>query len=161
MGKRANPMAVKSALTYTIEEAAKALGKSPATIRNWIKDGLPVMAKSKPYLISGLAIREYLREKYKAAKRPLKPDELFCPLCRAGRRPFGMAVTVTEISSKTRLLQGVCETCSGKCTRMISAAKAHDFTATFRIAKEARGEAYMIPSATPQTITSKTEQSHA
>ncbi len=44
MGKRANPMAVKAALTYEVGEAAKVLGKSPATIRNWIKDGLPVMA---------------------------------------------------------------------------------------------------------------------
>ena len=31
MGKRANPMAVKAALTYEIDEAATALGKSPAT----------------------------------------------------------------------------------------------------------------------------------
>lgn len=48
MSKRANSMAVKAALTYDIGEAAKALGKSPATIRNLIKDGLPAMTSCKP-----------------------------------------------------------------------------------------------------------------
>jgi predicted transcriptional regulator len=43
MGKRANPMAVKASLTYEVGEAAAALGKSEATIRNWIKDVLSVM----------------------------------------------------------------------------------------------------------------------
>ena len=51
MGKRANPMRIKAVLVYTPEEAAKALGKSTATIRNWIKDGLPVMSSRKPMLI--------------------------------------------------------------------------------------------------------------
>lgn len=107
MDKRANPMAVKSALTYTIEEAAMALSKNPATIRNWIKDGLPVMAKSKPYLISGDAIREYLRAKYKSAKRPLRADELYCPTCRVGRCPVDLVVVSEPITAKTLLLQGV------------------------------------------------------
>ena len=47
MSKRANPMAIKTALTYEISEAAFALGKSPATIRNWVKDGLPVLSSRK------------------------------------------------------------------------------------------------------------------
>lgn len=139
MGKRANPMAVKSALSYTIEEAAIALGKKPATIRNWIKDGLPVMAKSKPYLISGEAIREYLRAKYKSAKRPLKADELFCPTCRAGCCPVDLAVVSKPIAARTLLLQGVCSICLGKCARMISSAAVQDFASTFHIAKEAKG----------------------
>ena len=89
MSKRTNPMAVKSALAYTVEEAANALSKTPATIRNWVKDGLPIMASHKPYLISGAAIREYLRAKRKDAKRPLEPDELYCPACRQRAPPNG------------------------------------------------------------------------
>jgi hypothetical protein len=63
MSKRANPMAVKAALTYEVGEAAHALGKSVATIRNWIKDGLPVMTSRKPYLILGADIRSYIKAK--------------------------------------------------------------------------------------------------
>ncbi|MBB3994747.1 transposase [Sulfitobacter undariae] len=57
MSKRADPMAVKAALTYEIKDAAKTLGVSVSTICNWIKDGLPVMASQKPFLISGAELR--------------------------------------------------------------------------------------------------------
>ncbi|MFG5382456.1 helix-turn-helix domain-containing protein [Yoonia sp. R2-816] len=140
MGKRANPMAVKSALTYDINEAAVALGKTPATIRNWIKDGLAVMSSRKPYLILGAAIQEYLRAKYKAAKRPLGPDQLFCLSCRAAQRPAGMSVTIGRISQRTSLLKGVCERCDGVCTRMIATSTADSFAAAFKITKEAGSE---------------------
>jgi hypothetical protein len=140
MGKRSNPMAVKAALTYDINEAALALGKTPATIRNWIKDGLTVMSSRKPYLILGAAIQEYLRAKYKAAKRPLGPDQLFCPSCGAGRRPLAMAVTISPMASSTSLLRGVCASCQGGCTRMIANRKAHDFAAVFTITQDGDNE---------------------
>ncbi len=111
MGKRANPMAVKAALTYEVGEAAKVLGKSPATIRNWIKDGLPVMASQKPYLISGEALRDFLQAKYRAAKSPLAPDELYCLSCRAGRNPVGSTVEACPNTAKTTRLKGLCSQC--------------------------------------------------
>ena len=140
MSKRANPMAVKSALTYEIGEAAIALGKTPATIRNWIRDGLPVLSSKKPYLISGAAIREYLREKYKAAKSPLGPNELFCLTCRTGRAPLDLVVTLSHISSKTSLLKGACSHCGGTSTRMISRAKPPECADTFNIRESVGSE---------------------
>ena len=141
MGKRANPMSVKAALTYDINEAAKALGKSPATIRNWIRDGLPIMASRKPYLILGAAIQDYLRCKYKATKRPLEADQLSCLSCRRGRKPVHLAVSLTPINCKTALLKGICEHCGGRCARMISIARLDEFAKTFKIAKGAAREA--------------------
>ncbi|OUS34124.1 hypothetical protein A9Q94_17295 [Rhodobacterales bacterium 56_14_T64] len=117
MGKRANPMAVKAALTYDINEAAAAVGKTPATVRSWIKDGLPVMSSRKPYLISGEAIRLYLRAKYEAAKRPLGLNDFFCIGCGGARQPVGMAATVSPIKNRTVLLKGICSTCGSACTR--------------------------------------------
>lgn len=137
MGKRANPMAVKAALTYDIKEAARAFGVTSATIRNWIKDGLPVMSERKPYLMLGLALREYLRAKYKAAKRPLGADQLFCPACKEGTRPYDMQVTLMPVTLKTDLLKGVCGQCGGTCTRMISKSQHGDFAQTFIITKQA------------------------
>ncbi|SFR45018.1 helix-turn-helix domain-containing protein [Litoreibacter janthinus] len=131
MSKRANPMAVKSALTYDVSEAAKALGKSPATIRNWIKDGLPVMARQKPCLISGEAIRNYLRAKYRKAKSQLSHDELYCLSCRAGRKPVRLTVEVIPNNTKTTRLRGRCECCGAVSTRIISNSKAHAFAQTF------------------------------
>lgn len=141
MAKRVNPMAVKKDYAYDIVEAARALNVTPATIRNWMKDGMEAMTASKPYLILGDAIREYLRTKYTAAKRPLKEGELFCPSCRTGRKPVGMLVTLTAISVKTDLLKGPCGHCGGTATRMISHKQRHFFAATFQFAKERNSEA--------------------
>ncbi len=141
MGKRANPMAIKAALTYEINEAAAALGKSPATIRNWIKDGLPVMASRKPYLLSGADIREYLRAKHKDAKSSLAADELYCLSCRAGRKPIGMVVQAFPNTPKTTRLMGVCDCCNANAARMISKSKVDDFAQTFEIKASGHSDA--------------------
>ncbi len=140
MGKRYNPMLIKSALTYDIGEAAQALGVTPATIRNWIKDGLPVMSERKPYLILGDALKSYLRAKRETSKRPLDADQLFCPSCREGRRPVDLIVTTASVSPSTQLLKGICPTCGRACSRIISTRDTDTFTRTFNIAKGANGE---------------------
>jgi len=141
MSKRANPMAVKASLTYTVDEAAHALGKSPATIRNWIRDGLPVMASRKPMLMSGGVIRDYLQAKYKAAKRPLSADELFCLSCQAGRNPLDMTVLACPNTAKTARLKGVCERCGGAASRIVSNARVQHFAATFHFKEGGHSEA--------------------
>lgn len=132
MSKRANPMAVKASLTYEVGEAAAALGKSEATIRNWIKDGLPVMATKKPILISGQDLRDYIRAKSRVAKTSLGPDQLYCLSCRKGCKPRGMSVEITPNNGKTDRLKGVCETCGGFANRIISRSKSSHFETTFR-----------------------------
>lgn len=141
MGRRANPMAIKAALTYEINEIAALLGKSPATIRNWINDGLPVLSQKKPFLISGAALRDFLRAKMQKSKSPLAPNELFCLSCRAGRKPLGMAVEAITNTPKTTRLKGACEQCGASACRMISNTKAADFARTFRFEGNGNSEA--------------------
>jgi hypothetical protein len=141
MSKRANPMAVKSALTYDVSEAANALGKSPATIRNWVKDGLPVMSSKKPLLISGLALREYLQAKHRAKKKPLASDELYCPSCGTGRKPDAMAVEGFSDAPKTTRLLGTCSHCGGYSSRIISNSKTDAFAQTFQIKEGVQSDA--------------------
>lgn len=142
MSKRANPMKIKAVFTYTPAEAAKALGNSQATIRKWVKDGLPVMGSRKPMLISGLALRTYIREKNKAAKRPLATDELTCLSCRAGRKPAGMYVNMVPLTTKTALLKGKCDCCEAKATRIIATRDIPKFAETFHLTKSAQSAAY-------------------
>jgi hypothetical protein len=136
MSKRANPMAVKTALSYEVGEAAKALGKSDATIRNWIKDGLPVMSSKKPHLISGSDIRSYLRQKYQAQKTPLRDNELYCLSCRKGRQPLNIQVLATSNTASTLRLSGPCDQCGATASRIISRSKVQQFAQTFRFQKD-------------------------
>jgi hypothetical protein len=136
MSKRANPMAVKTALSYEVGEAAKALGKSDATIRNWIKDGLPVMSSNKPHLISGSDIRSYLRQKYQTQKIPLRDNELYCLSCRKGRQPLNIQVLATSNTASTLRLSGPCDHCGATASRIISRSKVQQFAQTFRFQKD-------------------------
>ncbi len=141
MSKRVNPMAIKMALTYEVSEAAAALGVSVATIRNWVRDGLPIMATKKPFLISGAELRDYLRAKNEASKRPLNENELTCFGCRAGRKPLAMAVACLPNTSKTSRLVGECEQCGGAASRLISNKRRDEFAATFHFKTGAHNEA--------------------
>lgn len=148
MAKYPNPMLVKASRTYDVIEAAHALGRTPATIRNWIKDGLVILATRKPYLILGQAIRDYIRAKSASRKTALARDELYCFSCRAARRPRDQVVTVTAQSEKTLRLSGACSTCCCTCSRIVSASKAHDFSEVFVFSENALSTAYQIPSST-------------
>lgn len=140
MSKRANPMAIKAAMTYEVSEAATALGVSVATIRNWVRDGLPIMATKKPYLISGAELRFYLRAKNAAAKKPLNDNELTCFRCRAGRKPLAMAVACVPNTAKTSRLDGECSQCGGAASRIISNTRWEEFAAIFHFNSGAASE---------------------
>lgn len=137
MPKRPNPMAVKQVLTYTVEEAAKALNVTPATVRNYIRRGLPIMAKQRPAIMSGAEIRNFLRQERKAKKSPLANDELRCRTCQTGRKPFGMLVDLEPISENTAILKGLCEECGTPTSRFIATSQITDFALTFDIAERA------------------------
>ncbi|MEP4194617.1 MAG: helix-turn-helix domain-containing protein [Aliishimia sp.] len=137
MAKRPNPMAVQQVLTYTVEEAAGALGVTPATVRNYVRRGLTVMSSKRPALMSGRDIREFLRAERKAKKAPLAFDELRCPSCCKGRRPFGMLVDLERISPSTAILKGLCERCEASSSRFIAIRQIPEFGATFDITERA------------------------
>ncbi len=139
MAKRPNPRAIKATRTYTVEEAAIALGVSIGTIRAWVKSGLPLMKSRRPFLILGDALRDFLGNRAKVATVPLQPDQLYCPTCKAGRRPMGLLVDCIPQTPKTARLFGLCEVCGGPCNRMISQTKIDHFSQIFEVAiKEGR-----------------------
>lgn len=141
MPKRPNPMAINKALSYTIEEAACGLRVTPATIRNYVRRGLPVMASQRPYLILGEALREFLLHERQHRKRPLRSDELFCAACGKGRKPFALLVDLVPQTSSTGLLKGLCAVCDGPSRRMIALRQLPRFAVTFDITEQAGSDA--------------------
>lgn len=141
MPKRPNPMKINKALSYSIKEAALALDVTPATIRNYVRRGLPIMASQRPYPINGEALRQFLLDETQRGKRPLKCDELFCPTCGGGRRPFGMMVDLFSQAGKSSRLTGLCEVCEGPSQRIIGNAQTKEFATIFDIAEQGTGAA--------------------
>lgn len=123
MAKRPNPRALRAARTYTIEEAATALGVTTGTVRSWVKSGLPLMKSRRPFLILGETLRDFLQDRATDAKVNLKPDQMYCLSCKAARTPMGHLVDCIPQSDRTARLMGLCEVCGGTCNRIIGKAR--------------------------------------
>lgn len=134
MAKRPNPRAIRAARTYTIEEAAAALGVSIGTVRSWVKSGLPLMKSRRPFLILGEALRGFLQDRQSGAKVKLEPGQLYCFTCKTGRTPAGLMVDCILQTAKTARLIGLCEVCGGTCNQMVSRAMIEQFSRIFDVA---------------------------
>ena len=133
MGKRPNHRAIRAARTYTIEEAANALGVSIGTVRNWTKAGLPIMKAQRPHLILGEGLKHFLQTRTKAKAAPLKLSELYCLSCKAAQAPWEMMVDCIIQTPTTARLVGLCGACGGPCNRMISRSKIPQFREIFEL----------------------------
>ncbi len=114
---------------------------SVQVIRNYVRRGLPIMTAQRPYLISGEALRAFLLNERERRKKPLQLDELFCPSCGTGRRPYGMMVDLVMLSGKSGLLSGLCEVCEGPSRRMVGTRQINDFATVFDITEQASSAA--------------------
>jgi hypothetical protein len=133
MAKRPSHRAIRSARTYTIEEAALTLGVTTGTIRNWVKVGLPIMKAQRPFLILGDALKDFMQDRTKSGKEKLAPAQLYCLACKAGREPMGLLVDCTLQTPSTARLTGLCGVCGGTCNRMIGRSKIGDFARIFEL----------------------------
>lgn len=96
---------------YTIDEAARETGACRATVRRWLKGGLPSVNDKRPVLILGGNLAAFLKGKPK--RQPCQPEECFCLKCRKPRKPaLAMAdyVPITLIGGNLRAICGVCGT---------------------------------------------------
>ena len=105
--------------SYTFAEIAETLKIHPRTVQSWHKQGLNVIDEaSKPYLVYGAELRQFLRAKRRKQRHPLKAGEFFCPKCKEPRKslPDKLKIEFTGRNLgkryKQALIRGICVTCS-------------------------------------------------
>jgi len=124
MGKRLpNPRLAKIHRSYTVEETANHFGVHKNTICNWIKQGLPVCGKKRPFLIMGRDLRVFLEAKRVKNKQSCKADEIYCVRCRAPKKPAADLIEYKAITDTLGNLVAICPDCESIMNRRISLAK--------------------------------------
>ena len=103
---------------YTYSEVAEIMRCHPQTVRKWGNMGLVVIKDQLPHLILGKHLKEFL-EGRKKAKRPLKPNQLFCLKCRAGKVPLGRMADFSIDTNGTGRLSGICPDCETMIHRFV------------------------------------------
>jgi hypothetical protein len=96
--KRLNPRRAKIHRTYSFEEIARLFGVHKQTVRNWQKEGLPVLTGKRPYLVIGEALRTFLDKRRRSSKQQCKDGELYCLRCHAPARPATCSTTCPSLS---------------------------------------------------------------
>ena len=99
---------IKVHRSYTVDEAARALGIAKGTMRRWLKDGeLPYLSDQKPALILGTSLKAFGKTRNKA-KTKCKLHELYCFKCRAPSAPAGNMADFVQRSPKSGNLKAIC-----------------------------------------------------
>lgn len=118
--KRLNPRLSKIHRSYTVEEVAKLYGVHKKTVRNWIKNGLPVFNEVRPLLILGTDLRLFLQQKRDKSRSQCKEGEMYCLKCRAPRKPNTEAVKFIQSEHGIGRMFARCSRCGSKVNKFYS-----------------------------------------
>lgn len=154
MPKLVRPRGIKKYYNYTVGDAARTLGVCKNTVRNWIKQGLPVLSERRPSLIVGDHLITFLNEKRNNKKQHLKPGEIYCVRCRAPVRPEEGIVFYTRKSPTLGSISGFCPECGFIVYRQVSNANLEAACGDLS-AQEAQGKVRLIEPTKPSAICDK------
>lgn len=119
--RRADWRRIKAKYSYTVEEAARALNLHRNTVRNWIRrGGLAAMTGSRPHLILGSVLIEFLKATRLALKRKCRLGELYCLKCRAPRKPVAELIEHRPMTSGRTRIVAICSTCERLMHRFVA-----------------------------------------
>lgn len=121
MAHRASAVRVKAIRSYTVEEAAEAVGVTPQTVRSWIGQGLQALTARRPHLILGWALKEFVSHRRERRRQPLKLGEFFCFRCKAPTTAGQSIATYHKKTATHGRLEAFCVNCEGPCGRITAA----------------------------------------
>ncbi len=124
---------IKRDFGYYIPEICDLLGAHKNTVLRWIRNGLPKIDDSKPFLIHGSQLRGFLANQQTSRKSRCGPDEFYCFRCRQPRRPWNGIVDITFRSNKVLNLSGLCEQCECVINKCNSVANLPQIAKTFNL----------------------------
>jgi len=123
MSKKINPNLVKIHRNYSVEEVAHLLAVHKNTVRAWLKKGLVTIDNNKPALVLGSVLKQFLKVKRKADKKPCKLEEIYCMRCRIPQKPVENMVNFRLKNSHTGCITGLCPKCHNLMNKFISIKK--------------------------------------
>ncbi len=109
--RRIDRRRIKIHRSYTVEDAAKILGVHKNSVRQWIKQGLPIIDERRPTLLLGMDIRTFLDNRKAKRKHRLLAGEFYCFKCRAPKTAYGGIADYIVTSTTLGNLKGLCPDC--------------------------------------------------
>jgi len=118
-----NPRLAKIHRNYTVEDIATLYDVHKNTVRQWLKQGLPVCDNKRPMLILGRDLAAFLQVRRIKNKRTLWPGEIYCVRCRAPKAPAADMAEYQPVTETLGNLIAICPDCDAIMNRCVSLAK--------------------------------------
>ena len=100
---------IKPTHVYSLREISKDTNRSIATVRRWIRLGLPTIDGTD--LVDGAQLLQWLSNQREARKFPCAPDEFFCFPCRTQRHAKIGSVVIRPRNTILLSIEGECGEC--------------------------------------------------
>lgn len=101
---------VKIHRPYTVEDIARCLGTCRATVRRWLKGGLPTIDSRKPAMVRGVDLLEFLKARARP-KQPCPPGRCYCVKCREVKSPASGMAEFVALTATTGNVRALCPDC--------------------------------------------------
>ena len=125
--RRYNANKVRARHTYSFLEISELFGIHLRTVQRWGKRGLQVLdSTTKPYLVMGSDLIEFLKRERAKRRISLKDGEFYCSRCRDARKSIKDKFRIEETGrflgkeSKQVMIRGECEDCGNQLYRLSS-----------------------------------------
>jgi hypothetical protein len=103
-----------------VDDVSRALGVCKATVRRWLKAGLPALTDQKPALVLGKDLIAFLKTRA-PVKQTCRIEECFCLSCQTPRRPAFGEVELRLQEGGGGMITGLCRQCSSTMNKRVSA----------------------------------------
>ncbi|WP_411817363.1 helix-turn-helix domain-containing protein [Hyphococcus sp. DH-69] len=112
MGRRLNGRSISIHRCYTVSETATALGLHRGSVLRWLSKGeLSPIDQSKPFLIHGKALREFI-DRRTPRKQKCALHEWFCFRCRAPRTAAFGEAEIIGANVNSCNIRALCSDCA-------------------------------------------------
>ena len=120
---RSNGRAAKLNRSYEVAELAELFGVHKNTVREWQRQGLQPIDGRRPALFTGGTIRQFLKDRQQARKRPCPPGTLYCCRCRKPQPPALGMVDYVARNERTGKATALCDVCGCFMNRPVALAR--------------------------------------
>lgn len=124
---------VKRNNCYTAQEIADLFKIHKNVPLNWIKLGLPIIDRQKPFYIHGTQLIEFLRQRQSKRKHPCRADQFFCCKCRKPQTAWEKLVDIKIINPSKLQITGLCCVCNTRVHRVGTVKKLPNYRKIFVI----------------------------
>lgn len=131
--RKYNTNLIKETLNYSIYDIASLFVIHRTTVRQWLKEGLPMIDNHKPFIVLGTDLKEFLKKRQGNRKTKCNSNELYCCKCRVPRTSWENIVDLKILNARRLLIMGVCSLCDTRTNKLSSLKNLYEIKEIFDV----------------------------